>query len=107
MAQVIFYEKPLSLIMEITGAAGLSVTHEYDDLVFVSHNIIIYRFTQISREVDIFFNKDCETHAEELLMETLLLEAKNKGIVLTQRGHYTLSEADEENISIEFMEDAP
>ncbi|EFK10238.1 nitrogenase-associated protein [delta proteobacterium NaphS2] len=97
-------EKPLSLMMEITNAAGLEVTYAYDDLVFVSHNIFIYRFTEIGRNVDIFFNKDCEAQAEQRFMETLLRAAKDKGITLSRRGHYTLSEAEEENISIEFLE---
>ena len=97
-------EKPLALIMEICGAASLEVTYEWDDLVFVSHNIIIFRFTDIPREVDLFFNKDCEADAEKDLSDKLIKAAVEKGIILTQRGHYELSEAQGENISIEFFE---
>lgn len=94
--------RPLSLIMEITSAVGLEVTYEYDDLVFVSHNIFIYRFTESGREVEIFFNIDCEPHAEKRIVETLVPAAKAKGIILSHRGHYTLSEAEGENITIAF-----
>ncbi|ACN15212.1 hypothetical protein HRM2_21140 [Desulforapulum autotrophicum HRM2] len=97
---------PLSLMMEITNAAGLEVTYQYDDLVFVSHNLFIYKFTETGRKVDIFFNKDCEADAEQRLMKTLLVAAEDKGITLSKQGHYTLSETDEENISINFLEDS-
>lgn len=96
-------DKPLALIAEITDTAGLDITYQYDDLVFIS-NVIIYRFTEIGSQVDLFFNKDCETEAEQQLSEKLISAAEDKGITLSKRGHYKLSEADGENISIEFFE---
>lgn len=96
--------KPLSLLMDITSAAGLEVTYEYDDLVFVSHNIFIYRFTEIGEQVDIIFNQECEIKAEKQLMATLLNAAQKNGIILSRKGYYNLSKADDQNINIEFFE---
>lgn len=97
--------RPLVLVMEITDTVGLQVTYEYDNLVFVSHNVFIYRFTDTSGKVDIFFNVDCETQAEQKLFEKLSTAAKDKGITLLNCGHYKLSQADDENMSIEFLEE--
>ena len=74
-----------------------------DDLVFVSHNVFLFRFAEAHRDVDIFFNTDCEEEVEHQLMGELRAAAENRGIVLTKRGHCRLSEADGENISIEFI----
>lgn len=97
--------RPLSLIIEITQAAGLDVAYEYDDLVFVSHNVFIFRFTDAGSLVDLYFNRDCEKKAEAVFMDKLNVAAKERGITLTRRGYFNLSQADGENMSLEFCEE--
>ena len=97
-------QKPLSLIMEITESIGFEVTYEFDDLVFISHNVLIYRFTPTGSQMEFFFNRECDADVEQRLTADLINAGKARGITFAKQGYYTLSDAGDENISIEFFE---
>ena len=99
--------RPLTLVVEITRAAGLDVVYEYDDLVFVSHNVFIFRFTDSGERVELVFNRDCEPEAAERFTETLTAEAGKRGVTLERSGYYALSQGDEENMTLEFFDTVP
>jgi hypothetical protein len=95
--------RALGLIADIIQSAGFEVTYAYDDLVFSSQNVFIFRFTDTASEVELFFNKDCDKETEKKLKQTLNFAAKNKGLHIIKYGHYDVSQTGDENISIEFF----
>lgn len=97
-------KRPLALLFEITEEAGFSITYEYDDLAFGSHNAFIFRFTDIPEKIELFFNQDLETDAKRDLTSKFKNAAKPKGITIIQKGSYSLTQAEGENINIEFLE---
>lgn len=84
-------------------SAGLEISYAYEDLVFLKHNGFFLQFTDRSQEVLIHINE--EAKEDELAPSMVLLQEKaveNK-MVFSKAGYYRLSQADEENINIEFL----
>jgi hypothetical protein len=95
--------RALGTIREILESAGLGVSHAYEDLVFPEHNAFLLQFTEKEQEVLIHINEEAEENALAGSLALLQEKARENKMVFSRAGYYRLSQADEENITIEFL----
>lgn len=94
----------LGTVTEILQMIGLDVTHQYDDLVFVSRNPFILRFTEAAERIDLYFNENIEEEKAQELMAQMEAMGELHGLVFSYRGAYSLEENDDETLSVEFFD---
>ncbi len=97
--------RPLGIVKEMLEQIGIEVTYAYEDLVFIKHNHFLLQFGQTGEIV--FFHANVE--ASETDAQQLFTAAQNaaaaQGITLIHRGRYRLSAGEDENLSLEFLDD--
>lgn len=95
---------PLGKVKQIVEAIGMGVSYAHEDLVFLEHNAFLLEFTGSESEVLVHLN--IEGNEEELIDDLVRLqdEAESAGLQFNEGCPYRLSEVDEENIRIEFIE---
>lgn len=96
--------RPLGTVIEILQLLDLDVTHQYEDMVFVSHNLFIIKFTQDDTHLDLYFNEDIEEEKAQHLMSQLEGVGELHGIVIIYKGAYIINENDDESVSVEFFD---
>lgn len=90
-------QKPLALVKEMVEQLGQDVTYAYEDLVFVSHDHYLLRFTEQNDELALHINTECSPDQAEKLAEAVTVAGAAKGLNVTRQADYTLTanEADE------------
>jgi alpha-D-ribose 1-methylphosphonate 5-triphosphate synthase subunit PhnH len=98
--------RPLGAVKQLLEQIGLEVTYAYDDLVFLMHNPVLLQFGEVGEML--FFHVNVETSDDEAqhLFAAIQAAAAGQGITLLQRGKYRLSAGEDENLSLEFLDDA-
>ncbi|MGL1932515.1 MAG: hypothetical protein OCC45_12285 [Desulfotalea sp.] len=94
--------RPLGLVKQIIDATGLSITHVWDNLVFIEHNAFILQFGDKGEDILLHFNKDSEEDKRDEITEKLITEGKKLKLIVSYAGTYSLTQKDDENIDIEF-----
>lgn len=94
--------RPLGLVKEMIDATGLSVTHVWDDLVFIEHNAFILQFGEKGEDILLHFNVESEEDKRDEITEKLISEGKKYKLVVSYVGTYSLTQKDDKNIGIEF-----
>ena len=85
--------RPLGIAKEIIQAAGMHVTYTYDDLVFIEHNPILVQFDDKNKKnLNIYFNEDCETAAAEKIEKKLNDAAIEKEFTITNIGEFEMAQ---------------
>lgn len=98
--------RPLGLIKELLENTGFSVSHCYDDLIFVNHNAFLLRMEKKGEEVSLFFNTECKQQARMDIKNTLGEAGKEMGLFLLDKGSYDLvANKDDETLTITLKED--
>ena len=97
--------RPLGLVKQLLEEIGIEVTYAFEDLVFIQHNPALLQFGKVGEMLFFYTNEDTEAAEAAQLFTTIQAKATGHGITLVQRGRYRLSEADGENLSLEFLED--
>jgi len=96
--------KPLGIITEIVEAAGMGISYAYEDLVFLEHNAFLLEFTANDQELLLHSNSEAvESEIRDSIARLKKMAADN-GMIFTDGGLYTLTQADDENIRIEFFD---
>lgn len=96
--------KPLGIVKTIVESAGMGISYAYDDLVFLDHNAFLLQFTDNDKEVLIHANSEAEgEEIKDSAVARLKNVAASHEITFTDGGLYTLTQADDENIRIEFL----
>ena len=95
--------KPLGLVTEIVESAGMGISYAYEDLVFLEHNAFLLEFTPNDTELLIHINSEAEESEIKDSVARLQNIAAAHGLTFTNGGLYTLTQADDENIRIEFF----
>ena len=95
--------KPLGLVTEIVESAGMGISYAYEDLVFLEHNAFLLEFTVNDTELLIHINSEAEESEIKDSVARLQNIAAAHGLTFTNGGLYTLTQADDENIRIEFF----
>ncbi|HIP83467.1 MAG TPA: hypothetical protein EYH19_07850 [Desulfocapsa sulfexigens] len=95
--------RPLGTVKEILESAEMNISYAYEDLVFLDHNAFFLQFTDKEQEVLIHINE--EAVEDEIVQDLALLQkkAEENKMIFSKAGYYRLSQADEENINIEFL----
>lgn len=96
--------RPLGTVLEILQLIGLDVIHQYEDMVFVSHNFFIIKFTQDDTHLDLYFNEDIEDEKAQRLMAQLEGVGELHGMVIKYKGAYAITENEDESVSVEFFD---
>ena len=95
--------KPLGLVTEIVESAEMGISYAYEDLVFLEHNAFLLEFTAGDMELLIHINSEAEESEIKDSVARLKKMAIEKGMTFSDGGRYTLTQADDENIRIEFF----
>ena len=95
--------RPLGIVKTIVESAGMGISYAYDDLVFLDHNAFLLQFTDNDKEILIHANSEAEGREIRDSIARLKNVAAAHEITFTDGGLYTLTQADDENIRIEFL----
>jgi hypothetical protein len=96
--------RSLGTILEILQLLDLDVTYEYEDLVFVSHNLFILKFTDDAACIDLYFNEEIEEEKAQQLMAQLEGVGELHGMTFSYKGAYSFQEDENETLSVEFFD---
>ncbi len=96
--------RPLGTIIEILQTLGIEVTHQYEDLVFVSNNLFVLKFTDDAAHIDLYFNEEIEEEKAQEVMGQLAAVGELHGLAIAYKGAYALSENQDETVSVEFFD---
>lgn len=97
--------RPLGLLKELLENHGFSVTHCYEDLIFVEHNAFLLQMGDRGEDVNLLFNVDCSSDKRAEIEQSLSTAAPAFGLQITTKGTYSLTPNEQDNtISIEFNE---
>lgn len=95
--------RPLGLIKELLESVGYTMTHCYEDLIFMEHNAFLLQMGEKGEDVKVVFNVDCDTDKREEIGTTLSVAGRTFGLKITPQGTYTLTPNEEEGtLNIEF-----
>jgi len=95
--------KQLGLVKEIVESVGMNISYASDDLVFLDHNAFLLQFTEESDKLLLHCN--CEADKDSIRDAIAILKGAALGNAMTfvDGSDYSLSQADDENINIEFI----
>lgn len=95
-------EKPLGKITAILADLGLEVTYAYDDLVFVQHSAFLLLFTDKPNVLKLFTNSECDPFEANSVATNIVLAFHKGGFIANPAGKYTLTENEDETLSLAF-----
>lgn len=98
--------RPLGITKDIIEEMGLSITHMYDDLVFIDYNPFLIQFDDNKpSSLKIFFNIDCKKDVAENLEQQLKNAAEKKKFSIINSGHFEMKQKEgTEEIELKFMD---
>jgi len=95
--------KKLGVVKNIVESVGMGIGHAYDDLVFLDHNAFLLRFSDEEDTVIIHCNSKADKAALKEATAILKDAAKAHEMTFIEGSDYLLSQADKENLRVEFM----
>jgi len=95
---------PMETVTELLKMMNMEVTHQHEDLVFVSGNRFILRFTEDEALVDIFFNETIEEERANEIMAQMEAFGGLLAVEISFRGAYSMSESGDDSLSVEFFD---
>lgn len=96
--------KQLGLVKNIVEEAGMGISYAYEDLVFMEHNSFLLQFTDKDQEVFVCINKEADFDAVAPEITRLQEIAFGHKMKFVKGDEYTLREADDESVTIEFFQ---
>jgi len=96
--------KPLSRIQILVEKLGLKITYAYDDLVFVEHNAFIIKMGERGEDVSVYVNVEADEKEYPAVIDKLINEGSKEELNLKCTGRFKLTDAGNEQISIEFLD---
>lgn len=96
--------RPLGTVIQLLEELGHEVTYAYEDLVFVNHSDFLLQFGETTSVLHLFFNCDCTKKDAAIIEASLIPAADRKGLSVTTKGRYSLSEQPDENLQIRFFD---
>ena len=98
--------KPLGILKEVVESAGMGISYAYDDLVFPDHNGFLMQFSDDGNKVTVHINTEADRKEVGQAIKKLKSFATPTSLEISVGNFYTLYQADDETISIEFHEKA-
>jgi hypothetical protein len=96
--------KPLSRIQFLVEKLGLKITYAYDDLVFIEHNAFLIKMGDRGEDVFVYINVEADEKEYPAIIEKLIAEGANEELKVRCSGKFKLTDAGNEEISIEFLD---
>ncbi len=97
--------RPLGRVKEMLEQIGLEVSYAYEDLVFIKNNQFLLQFGKVGELLFFYTNEDTAEADAPQLFATILPMANTQGFTLIHRGQYRISEGENENLSLELLQD--
>ncbi|MCB2183131.1 MAG: hypothetical protein KQH63_13940 [Desulfobulbaceae bacterium] len=97
-------QKPLGVLKDIVESMGMGISYAYEDLVFLEHSAFILQFTDNDHEILVHINTEADMKELEDTLAKLNNAASGRGMASIIGKYFTLSQADDANIAIEFSE---
>lgn len=82
----------LETVNSLLSTLGLKVTHSFEDIYFVEHNLFLIIDSKEERLLLLCFNQECPPDKAALAALTLYARAEELGLDLGLSGSYTLEE---------------
>lgn len=96
--------RPTDLLAQAVQQIGLDVACEHDDLVFVSDNLFILKFTNSNHDIDLYFNEDIEKEKAQTLMALMDVAVEAKGMQVSYKGAFCMTTKEDNSIEVEFFD---
>ena len=96
--------KPLGKVKELVESVGMGISYAYDDLVFLNHNGFLMQFGEDLRSIIVHTNSEAVEKEVFDGLNRLKKAALNSDLDIVVGNFYTLSQAEDETVSIEFHE---
>ena len=94
----------LGIVRNIVEEAGMDISYAYEDLVFLEHNSYLLQFTDTEGEVLIHKNSEADEALVDRDIGRLQEIALRNQMRFEIGDKYTLSQADDESIRIDFID---
>lgn len=98
--------KKLGVVKDIVESVDMGITHVYEDLVFLEHSAILLQFAKDDSTVIVHCNQEAERPAVEEAVAELKKAAMAHEMRFVDGSLYTMTQADDENVRIEFLSEA-
>jgi len=96
--------RPLGLIKQLVETHGFSVTHCYEDLIFIEHNAFLLQMGEKGADVSLVFNVDCTPDMIIKIEQALVAAGQKAGLIITAQGNYRLTpNSENDTLDIEFL----
>jgi len=96
-------ERKLGVVKEIVEEAGMSISHVYEDLVFLNHNAILLQFAEDSSTVLLRINREADQETAASGAALLKQAALAREMQFLDSGSYGLAQDGPEQVRIEFF----
>ena len=95
--------KKLGVVKDIVDSIGMGISYAYEDLVFLQHNALLLQFAKDDNTVIVHRNREAEEPAVSEAVEELKRAATAHEMTFVDGSLYELTQADDENLRIEFL----
>jgi hypothetical protein len=95
---------PMTALAEIVRQLGFDVTHAHQDLVFISNNLFIIKFSDPIHNIEVYYNEEIEEAQAVELMGRIDAAASERGFKATYKGAYCMTENEDGTVSVEFFD---
>ena len=96
--------RPLGLIKNLVESMGLTITHSYEDLVFIEHNAFLLQMGQQGEDVLLHFNKDSVAEMRDEITASLIRIGQGLDLAVHRLGLFEIAQEEgSENIRLEFL----
>ena len=96
--------RPLGTVIKMLEMIGMEVTHQHEDLVFVSRNLFILRFSDVAAHIDLYFNESIEEEKAQEMMGQLVAVGELHGVTISYAGAYSMTDNKDETLSVEIFD---
>ena len=104
--------KPLGQIKELIEFMGMGISYAYEDLVFLQPNVFLLQFDDsggAGQQDDhdghpmlVHTNSEADKQEIKPLVDQLVQAAPKYGLAITRGTSYSMTQAEDETVSIEF-----
>lgn len=92
----------MGIVKDIVESIGIGISYAYDDLIFVEHNAFILQFAENDNELFFHINSEADKKKVRNSIGSLNNAAAERGMAIKEGKYYSLVQADDENIRLEF-----
>lgn len=97
--------RPLGLIKDVIDATGLSITHVFEDLVFIEHNAFFLQMGDRGEDVLLYFNTESQVDMREEIAQRLAEEGRKRSLNIERFGTFRVAQEEgSAQFQLEFLE---